>query len=67
MHIKRTKVEPEKQDTTRRKTSLAGRTSSARTGSPPEENIQDVPAGPAGTHGGKNNLTNDSAMTHVVN
>ena len=67
MQIKRTKVKPEKQDTTRRKTSLVGQTSSARAGSPPEENIQDVPAGPSRTHGGKNHLTNYSATTHVVN
>ena len=36
---------------------LAGQTSSARAGSPPEENIQDVPVGLAGIHGGKNHLT----------
>ena len=33
----------------------------------PEENIQDVSAGPARTHKGKNHLTNHSITTHVVN
>ena len=67
MQTKRTKIKPKKQDTRRRKASLAGQASSARAGSPPEEDIQDVSTGPAGTHGGKTTSPNYSTMTRVVN
>ena len=67
MQNKRTKTKPEKQDTTRRKTSLAGRTGLARAKPPPEESIQDVPAGTVGTHRGKKHLITHSPSTHIVN
>ena len=66
MQIKRTKDEPGKQDTIRRRASLAVRTSSARAGPPPEEGAQDVPAGLAETHEGKTTSPNYSTTTHVV-
>ena len=66
MQIKRTKIKLEKQDTTMRKASLAGQASSAKAGSPLEENVQDILAGFAGTHGGKATSPNDSTTTHVV-
>ena len=67
MQIKRTKIKPEEYDTTRRKPSLARQASSARAGSPPEENAQDIPLRPAGTRCGKTTSPNHSATTHVVN
>ena len=66
MQDKRTDIKPGKQDTVRRKASLAGQTGLARAEPPPEENDQDVPAGPVGTHGGKKHLINHSPMTHVM-
>ena len=67
MQMKRTKVKPEKQDTTRRKASLAGQASSARVEPPPEKDAQDVSAELGGTHEGKTTSPNYSTMTHVVN
>ena len=64
MLVKRTKIKPEKQDAIRRGTSLAGQTSSTRTGPPPEE---DIPAGTAGTREGKIASPNYSTMTRVDN
>ena len=67
MWIKRTKVKLEKQDTTKRKTSLAGQTSSARA-EPPQKRIsktsrQCLP----GLTEAKTTSPNQSATTHVVN
>lgn len=53
MQIKGNKIKPEKQDSIRRTTSYAGQASSARGEATLEEDVQDVPAGPAETHGGK--------------
>ena len=48
MQIKRTKTKLGKQETTKRKASLAGQASPARTGPPSEENLPDAPARPVG-------------------
>ena len=64
MQNKKTKIKLEEKDTTTRKASLAGKTSSTRTGPPPEE---DIPAGPAGTREGKIASPNYSTMTRVDN
>jgi hypothetical protein len=66
MQIERTKTKPEKYETTRRKASLAGQMDLARTRAPPEESIQDVPAGPTGTHEGKDTSPSHLTMTHGV-
>ena len=67
MLIKMTKIKLEKQDAARRKAFSAGQASSTRTGAPPEEDVQNVPAGSAGTHEGWTTSLNHSATTHVIN
>ena len=53
MQIGGTKIKPVKQDTIRRIASFVGKESSAKGEAIPEEDVQDIPADLAETHGGK--------------
>ena len=66
MENNRTKIKPEKPDTTRIKASLARQKDLASAELPTEESNRDVPAGLAGAHVGKKHLINHSPTTHVV-